>query len=371
MSSASRDASDIIHRNDYQTRYINYTKKKQNTIGAIVNILGGSAGANDASEVIYITIGGTLLADSNLNNDTIIPVSLVYTQYYNPARTPLATVATDDGVFMIDGSSNLFNVSLDTSVSLPEPIKAIAVDFNQNIYVTTSTNVYSYLYESNAFISMNITGLTNISALTVGSNFYFLQAGSSQIFQASSNGAATVIAGSTSGFAEGIGSDAQFNRLKGIALDPTGQYLYVADSGDSLIRMISTVSPYMVSTVAGNPIGFYSPFPTDDVGNRDGSIIDNDTLLYYPEGVTVTESGVVYIADTNNNNIRSLYGGVLSTIAGQPGVPPIFDVSPIGFTDDITAKSLWNSPSHISAFKRSLYVTEPLNNAIRVITLVY
>jgi hypothetical protein len=368
---ASRDASDIIHRNDYQTRYINYTKKKNNTIGAIVNILGGSAGANDASEVIYITIGGTLLADSNIDTDRLILVSSVYTVYYNPAKVPLATVATDDGVFMIDGSSNLFNVSLETSVSLPYPITAIATDFSNNIYVTTSSNVYSYLYDSNAFVSMNITGLTNISALTVGSNFYFLQAGSSQIFQASQNGAATVIAGSTPGFAEGNGSIAQFNRPKGIALDPTGQYLYVAETGDSLIRMISTVFPYTVSTVAGNPIGFYSPFPTDDVGNRDGSIVDNDTLMYYPEGVTVTQSGLVFIADTNNNTIRSLNNGVLSTISGQPGEPPIYDVSPIGFTNSITAKSLWNSPSHISAYKGSLYVTEPLNNAIRIITLVY
>jgi hypothetical protein len=41
---AARDASDVISKNNYRTRYINYYVKKQNKVGAIINIVGGSGG---------------------------------------------------------------------------------------------------------------------------------------------------------------------------------------------------------------------------------------------------------------------------------------------------------------------------------------
>ena len=52
---ASRDASDVILRNDYRTRYLNYYVRQQAKY-VVLNILGGSGAANEASEVTYLTM---------------------------------------------------------------------------------------------------------------------------------------------------------------------------------------------------------------------------------------------------------------------------------------------------------------------------
>ena len=39
--------------------------------------------------------------------------------------------------------------------------------------------------------------------------------------------------------------------------------------------------------------------------------------LYQPGGVAVDSSGTIYIADTNNNRIRKVSNGVITTIAGN------------------------------------------------------
>ena len=179
-------------------------------------------------------------------------------------------------------------------------------------------------------------------------------------------GPATVIVGSTPGFADGVG--AKYKMPMGFVLDQSGQNLYIADTENSLIRVVS-LSTYSTTTIAGNSTVFYSPTPTDNVGNRDGTGINGENLLYYPKDIAISPSGTLYIADSLNNNIRQLRDGTLTTIAGLPGSDPIYDISPPGYTDGLGTASRWNSPSGIQYLNGVLYIVEPVNHAVRILQL--
>jgi DNA-binding beta-propeller fold protein YncE len=379
----SRDASDVTLRNDYRTRYINYFVRKYDRITshAIVNIVGGSGAANEESERLKVLIGATEV--SNEEMDSILglgrnrPVSTASTIFYKPPIRPIGVLGTPLGILMIDGSNTLYNLTTGTSARLPSRITALAISPSGKIYVASSDHIYQYIAPG-TFIDMNVTGLVNISALAVSADetFYVLEDGSSEIFRAKRNSAATVVAGSCMGYADGPGATALFNNPKGIALDPTDQYLYIADTFNSMIRQMVTTAPYMVTTLAGNTtlfnptFPFINPFPTDNVGNRDGTGLHGENLLYEPHGITVSPSGVIYVADTNNHDIRSLVDGTLTTIAGVPGSEPIYDVSPPGFFDAPAAQSRWFYPIAISYYDSTLYIAEPLNFAVRSLTIV-
>jgi len=364
---SSRDASEVTYRNNYRTRYINYYGEKNNSVRAIINIDGGSGAANQASEVTYLAIGRTQVLNSELGPLPIVPsLSLVSTIYVS-VPPPLATVVTSAGVFITDGSSTLFGLS-SGNVLFPAPITSLATDFSGNLYVSTSTAIYEHT--GGGPVSMNITGLTSITALAVNSNIFYVVNAGSQIYAAYTSSAATLIAGSTPGFTDGPGSTAQFSRPGSLVLDPTGSILFVADTGNSLVRAISTVPPYTVSTLAGNSIKYVNPSPTDNVGNRDGSGIYGESLMFYPQGITISPYGVLYIADTINNNIRSLINGYLTTLAGKPGSYPTYDVSPPGYINGLTSNTLFTAPTSIFYYNSALYITEPSNGTVRVLTLV-
>jgi sugar lactone lactonase YvrE len=102
----------------------------------------------------------------------------------------------------------------------------------------------------------------------------------------------------------GPASNAQLNGPTGLAFDAAGN-LYVADTGNSCIRMISTDGT--IVTVAGtNAL---------DYGGDGGPAVQ--AFLNQPEGVAVDLSGNLYIADTMNNVIRKVApGGTITTFAG-------------------------------------------------------
>lgn len=116
-------------------------------------------------------------------------------------------------------------------------------------------------------------------------------------------GTVTTLAGSVgvSGVFDGSGSFALFNQPRGIISDSAGN-VYVADTGNSSIRMIS--SRRTVSTLAG--ISGLSGF-------RDGA--GSAALFNKPEGVFVDAS--LRVLDTGNSRIRTVILGTaqVSTMA--------------------------------------------------------
>ena len=85
----------------------------------------------------------------------------------------------------------------------------------------------------------------------------------------------------------------------------------------------------MVTTIAGTP---------GQAGSSDGSIAQ--ARFNAPQGVAVTDAGVVYVADTGNHTIRRIGAdGVVSTLAGTAGAS--------GAVDGTGAAARFTSPAHL------------------------
>jgi streptogramin lyase len=97
---------------------------------------------------------------------------------------------------------------------------------------------------------------------------------------------------------------AQLNSPQGIAVDDSGN-VYIADENNNRIRKINTGG--IISTIAGNGKQGFS----GDGGNA------LSAKLYNPSAVAVDDSGNVYIVDTFNSRIRKVNKmGIITTFAG-------------------------------------------------------
>lgn len=150
------------------------------------------------------------------------------------------------------------------------------------------------------------------------------------------------------GFTDGVAGAARFNGPMGLALDSSG-FLYVADRGNDRIRKVApdgTVTPLADS--GGQPPVVVAPEAV--VVRGDGTLhvtaAGNDTILSFepggalttfagsgtpgsadgqglaaqfdgPSGMALDDSGLLWVADSNNNRIRKVEtDGTVSTIAG-------------------------------------------------------
>jgi uncharacterized protein (TIGR03437 family) len=150
--------------------------------------------------------------------------------------------------------------------------------------------------------------LNNPTAVAVdgGGNLYIADAGNSRIRVVSAAGTITTFAGNgAAGFSgdNGPAAAAEFNGPADLAIAPSGD-LYVADFFNQVVRKISGG---IVTTVAGNGNYGYG----GDNGPAAGA------LLAGPSGIALDASGNLYIADAYNNRVRMVSGGVITTVAGN------------------------------------------------------
>jgi sugar lactone lactonase YvrE len=134
-----------------------------------------------------------------------------------------------------------------------------------------------------------------------------------------------------------------------LVFDSTGN-LYIADSGDHLIREVDLTG--VISTVAGSGQEGFS----GDSGPATSAQLDT------PSGVALDSAGNLYIADTNNNRIREVSAGVIRTIAGS---------GTAGFSGDnglATAAQLDNPTTLAIDAQSNLYITDTGNERIRKIS---
>ncbi|HTC20078.1 MAG TPA: NHL repeat-containing protein [bacterium] len=122
-----------------------------------------------------------------------------------------------------------------------------------------------------------------------------------------STAAVTTLAGSqgVTGANNAMGTSATFNVPQGVACDPTGSYLYVADQNNNMIRKI-TIATGAVTTFAGQ------------LNPGDNNAAGTSASFRGPSGVAVDSNGNVYVADSGNNLIREITpAGMVSTLAGS------------------------------------------------------
>ena len=167
----------------------------------------------------------------------------------------------------------------------------------------------------------------------------------------------TFAGGLGAGYANGL--NARFNRPTAITVDDGG-YVFVADTGNHVIRRISPEG--YVITVAG-VAGVH--------GFADGSA--GTALFDSPMGVAVTDGGVLLVADTGNHLIRKIEDGVVSTFAGYGNFTAARDGGEGfwlgGFADGLARSSLFNHPMGLALWGDVVLVADSLNHSIRAVSL--
>jgi cysteine-rich repeat protein len=116
----------------------------------------------------------------------------------------------------------------------------------------------------------------------------------------------------TPGFTNGAASTARFRNPTGLFLDEAAQVLYVADTGNHVLRAVDLSggpASATVTTVAGTPetLGFFG-----DYGPA------TSALLYQPQAVTRCDNGDIFLADTGNHRVRRIEpDGTITTVLGD------------------------------------------------------
>ncbi len=128
----------------------------------------------------------------------------------------------------------------------------------------------------------------------------------------------------SSGAEDGAGEDALLNSPGGIAIDSTGDYLYVADMSNDLIRRVALYDDYQTVTVAGQS---YDP-PLDELSNGAGE----DATFSTPQTV-IRRGEDLYVFGFSNALRRITKDGddyEVETVAGAFGAGGFVD----GSTDE-------------------------------------
>ncbi len=266
--------------------------------------------------------------------------------------TPSGEVST------LAGSTLGFADGSGTSAQFDNPT-GVAVDAQGTVYVADSGNnrirkitpngeVSSMAGSSQGFADGTGTNAqfyspTGVSVDAQGT-VYVADSGNNRIRKITPSGEVSTLAGSSQGFADGTGTGAQFYSPYGVAVDAQGT-VYVADSGNHRIRKITPSGE--VSTLAGSSQGFAD-------GTGTGAQFLN------PYGVSVDALGTVYVADTFNHKIRKITpNGEVSTLAG----------SDQGSADGAGTGAQFSFPAGIAMDGQgTLYVADTFNNKIRIIT---
>ena len=188
---------------------------------------------------------------------------------------------------------------------------AVAVDSNGNVYIADSNN----------------NRIREISGTTINT-----VAGNGQQVYSGDGGPATA-AGLDS--PDGVAVDAAFN-------------IYIGDTHNQRVRLV-TFTTGIIATLAGTGVKGFT---------ADGAA--GSAALARPQGVAVDASGNVYLADSDNNLVRTISGGTVTTIAGN---------GTQGFTGDtgVSTSASLDTPRAVAAQGTSVAFSDTQNNTVQAV----
>lgn len=165
------------------------------------------------------------------------------------------------------------------------------------------------------------------------------------------SGIITTLAGSTKGFGGdgGPATQAQFSQVFCLSFDPSGQLMYIADTGNRRIRAVNLKSG-VVSTVAGNG---EKGVPADGADALQAPLVD-------PRAVAADHQGNIYIVERNGHAMRVVdRAGKIRTVAGtgQKG---------FGGDGGPALAALMDGPKHVEVdHEDNVLITDTENHVIR------
>ena len=314
------DASHNLYIADQINHRIRVVSASDHTISTPVGT--GTAGfsgdgAKATAATLNLPVGVAIDSSGNLyiadsENDVIRKVS----------GGNISTVAGNYGAgfgFAGDGGAPLGGVFNDPT--------SIALDSSGNLYIadTFNSRIREALFSASKIITVagnSVSGAGGIGGIPTAASLrgpravaldstgrLFISDSENHRILMVANNTITIFAGTgIAGFSGdgGPATSAQVNHPLGIAFDSANN-LYIADSNNSRIRMVSAATGNM-STIAGSGLFGYG----GDTG------FATDALLNFPAAVLPDNNGNIYISDTQNNAVR-----VLTPVSASIGPPTI------------------------------------------------
>jgi len=194
-----------------------------------------------------------------------------------------------NGIFSAYGSASVCSITPDGTVtklcdSTPDGLKfhcvrGLALDKKGSIYITDTGNnaIRRITKDGTCETILPQAEIYSPYGITVSDDgtIYISDTYADCITSISPNGSTHIIAGSVSGFKDGVGTEAHFCQPQGLELDNEGN-LIVADCRNNAIRKIDKL--FNVTTIAQ---GFNSPY-----------------------GVAIDKMGNIFVSDYGNNGIK-------------------------------------------------------------------
>ena len=165
---------------------------------------------------------------------------------------------------------------------------------------------------------------------------------------ASNNIIVTYAGNGPSGYSGDGGSSlaAKLSLPTGVVLDNAAN-IFFDDTNNNRIRKVN--ASQVITTVAGTGTSGFS-------GDGGPAV---SAQLSYPAGIAVTSAGALYIADTGNNRVRKVSGGIITTVAGngQSGYG--------GDGGQATSAKLYMPTGLALDSSGNLYIADTNNNVVR------
>ena len=268
-----------------------------------------------------------------------------------------ATSAQLHGPFgvAVDSSGNLYIADTGNEV-----VRKVSPDGTMSTVAGTGTR--GYLGDGGAARSAWLDGPEAVAVDAAG-NLYIADTFNGRIRRVGTDGVISTVAGvGSTGIYSGDGGPAKSSALSlptDVAVDAAGN-LYIADFGNSKVRMVTTG---VINTVVGR---------TNGVPPMDGQAAVN-ARLGGPTGVTVDRSGAIYFVEAGIGSGTGLArgdykvwkvsaAGVLTTLAGN-GIP-----SYSGDGAAATAAQL-NGPSGVAVGPSGvIYIADTVNQRVRAVS---
>jgi uncharacterized protein (TIGR03437 family) len=213
-----------------------------------------------------------------------------------PVNISGTSASLSPGYVAADPAGNLFFVNQNT---------VLRMDATTGILTSVAGNgTTGFSGDNGPATSAQLYFPTGVAVDSAG-NLYIADANNNRVRKVA-NGVITTVAGNGFGGFSGDNGPATSARLtnpQGIAVDSAGN-LYIADTNNSRIRKVSNG---VITTVAGNGV----------VGFSGDSGPAPNAQLNSPYGTALDSAGNLYIADTGNQRIREVSNGVITTIAGN------------------------------------------------------
>jgi hypothetical protein len=210
-----------------------------------------------------------------------------------------AQLASPVGV-AVDNNGDLFIVDQDTNT-----VRKVVLSTGQ-ISTVAGNGTPGFSGDNGPAVAAQLSFPEGVAVDSSG-NLYIADTLNNVIRKVTPSGTITTVVGTGTLGSAGDGGQATSAELAnpfGITVDNQGD-LFIADFANSRIRKVN--SSGIISTVAGNGSQGFS----GDGGSATAAALNN------PSSVAVDKNGNLFIADINNNLIREVTSGIITTVAGN------------------------------------------------------